>query len=364
MKYFVRSLTTIAIATAITGSVLAADDTVNVYNWSDYIAEDTIDKFQKSTGISVTYDVYDSNDILEAKVLTGQSGYDVVVPTSNFLERHIKAGAYQKLDKSKIPNLQYLDPTLMKNLEVYDPGNTYGVAYQWGTNGIGYNVAKITALLGTEAPINSWDLVFKPEYAEKLKACGGISFLDSASEIMPLALNYLGLNPSSTNKDDYKKAEALMLSVRSSITYFHSSRYIADLANGDICVAVGYSGDIFQAAARAEEAKAGVEISYYIPKEGTIVWADMMAIPVDAKHVNAAHAWINFMLDPQIGADITNYVWYGSPNIASKAFIDKEILAHPGIYPPEGTKLFTNTPLPENIERLRTRTFTTIKTGK
>jgi putrescine transport system substrate-binding protein len=352
-----------ALSILFAGSVLAADRTVKIYNWSDYIAEDTIDKFQEATGIKVTYDVYDSNEVLEAKMLAGQSGYDVVVPTSNFLNRQVQAGAYQKLDKSRIPNWKNLDPALLKNLENYDPGNEYGVPYQWGTTGIGYNVDRVREILGEEAPVDSWDLVFNPDYVSKLSSCG-VAMLDAANEILPLALNYLKLDPNSTSPEDYKKAETLLLGIRKYITYFHSSRYINDLANGDVCVAVGWSGDIFQAAARAQEAKNNVEVAFSIPKEGTAVWSDMMAIPRDARNVEEAYAWINFILDPQIGADITNYVWYGSPNKAAEEFIDPEILSDEGIYPPDGTKLFTLKVLPNNIGRVMTRTWTTIKSGK
>jgi putrescine transport system substrate-binding protein len=367
MKYLNHTLKGAVLATAVAGALasapaISAEKTVKIYNWSDYIAEDTIPKFQESTSIKVSYDVFDSNEVLEAKVLSGQSGYDIVVPTSDYLARHIKAQAYQKLDKSKIPNLKNLDPDLMKNLENYDPGNEYGIPYQWGTTGIGYNVSKVTEVLGEDAPTDSWDLIFDPKYSSKLKSCG-IAILDSGSEVLPLALQYLGLDPNSKKPADYKKAQELMSNIRDNITYFHSSRYISDLANGDICVAIGWSGDVFQAAARAEEAENGVEIGYSIPKEGTAMWADMMAIPRDAKNVEEAHQWINYVLDPKVGADITNYVWYGSPNLASKAFIDPEILEHPGIYPPAGTKLFTFEVLPQKVERILGRTWTAIKTG-
>jgi putrescine transport system substrate-binding protein len=363
MKLLAKSIVGAAIIASCTGVAAADKKVVRIYNWSDYIAEDTVDKFQTATSISVTYDVYDSNEVLEAKVLAGQSGYDVVVPTTDYLARHIQAGAYQKLDRSKIPNWKNLDKDLLENIAVYDPDNAYGVPYQWGTNGVGYNVAKVTAALGEDAPTDSWSLIFDPKVSAKLKGCG-IGILDSGREIMPLALRYLGLDPNSEKADDYKKAQALLLSVRDNITYFHSSRYITDLANGDICVAIGYSGDVFQAAARAEEAENGVEVAYYIPKEGTAMWSDMMAIPKDAKNIEEAYAWINFVLDPKIGADITNYVWYGSPNAASKEFIDPEILSDPGIYPVAGTQLFTLKTLSPKTMRVLNRSWTKVKSGK
>ncbi|MBZ2168962.1 polyamine ABC transporter substrate-binding protein [Marinobacter sp. F4216] len=360
MKAVMKPILGLAVASTVASAAIADDRVVRVYNWSDYIAEDTIEKFEAATGIKVTYDVFDSNEVLEAKVLSGQSGYDVVVPTSDYLARHVIAGAYQKLDKSKIPNWDNLSDELLANLENYDKGNQYGVPYQWGTTGIGYNVAKVEEALGEDAPTDSWDLFFNPEYASKLADCG-VAVLDSPGEVLPLALSYLGLDPNSKDRADYDKAGELMKSIKPSITYFHSSRYISDLANGDICLAIGWSGDVFQAMARAEEAENGVEIAYYIPKEGTAMWSDMMAIPKDANNVDEAHEFINFVLDAQIGADITNYVWYGSPNEAAKEFIDPEILANPGIYPAEGTKLFTFEVLPEKINRYMTRTWTSVK---
>lgn len=359
MNNLTKSIVTTAVIAA-SISAVAADRVVRVYNWSDYIAEDTIEKFEAATGIRVTYDVYDSNDALEAKVLAGQSGYDVVVPTSDYLARHIQAGAYQKLDKSKIPNWGNLDTDLLASLENYDRGNEYGVPYQWGTTGIGYNVAKVAEILGDDAPTESWDLFFKPEYVSQLSECG-VAVLDSASEVMPLVLSYLGFDPNSKTTSDYDAAAALMKEIKPSITYFHSSRYISDLANGDICLAIGWSGDVFQAMYRAEEAENGVEVAYYIPTEGTAMWSDMMAIPKDAGNVAEAHEFINFVLDAQIGADITNYVWYGSPNAAATEFIDPEILDDPGVFPPEGTNLFTFEVLPPKVDRYMTRAWTSIK---
>jgi putrescine transport system substrate-binding protein len=363
MKPTAKTLLGAAIVLTVAVSALAEDRVVRVYNWSDYIADDTIEKFEAQTGIRVTYDVFDSNEVLEAKVLSGQSGYDVVVPTSDYLARHIMAGAYQKLDKSQIPNWKNLDKNLLETLSTYDPGNEYGVPYQWGTTGIGYNINKVEEILGEDAPTNSWDLLLDPKYASQLGQCG-IALLDSAGEVLPLVLHYLGLDPNSTNTKDYEAAAAKMAEIRPYITYFHSSRYISDLANGDICLTVGYSGDVFQAMARAEEAENGVEIGYYIPSEGTALWSDMLAIPKDSKNVAEAHEFINFILDAQIGADITNYVWYGSPNMASREFIDAEILEDPGVYPPDGTELFSFKVLPNKVKRVMTRTWTSIKTGK
>lgn len=355
------SLAALAAATAVSGQAMAAE--VKVYNWSDYIAEDTLDKFKAATSIDVTYDVFDSNEVLEAKVLSGQSGYDLVFPTSDFMARQIAAGAYQKLDKSKIPNLKNLDPRVTASLEVFDPGMQYGVPYQWGTTGIGYNVNKVAEIMGEDFVVDSWSTVFDPEVISKLSSCG-VSMLDAPSEMYPHALQYLGLDPHTKNTADYDKASELLSAVQPHVTYFHSSKYLDDLANGDICVAVGWSGDVFQAMWTAEEADNGVELDYVIPKEGALAWSDMMVIPADAQNVDEAHAYINFILDAQIGADITNYVWYASPNEASKEFIDPEILEHPGIFPSEEVILIENKITTKKIDRYRTRAFTKVKSGR
>ncbi|MEM8796012.1 MAG: polyamine ABC transporter substrate-binding protein, partial [Pseudomonadota bacterium] len=311
----------------------AIAEELRIYNWSDYIADDTIEKFTAETGIKVTYDVYDSNEVLEAKLLAGNSGYDLVVPTSEFLQRQVAAGVYQPLDKSKLSNLTNMDPALMANAAVYDADNKHSVIYMWGTTGIGFNVAKVKERLGEDFEANTWDMVFKPEVAEKLADCG-ISFLDAPTEMIPAALNYIGLDPNSNDKADLEKAGAIMNAVRPHVRYFHSSQYINDLANGDICVAVGFSGDVFQAQARAEEAENGVEIGYTIPKEGALQWFDLMAIPADAPNPEAAHKFIDFVMRPQITADITNYVWYASANKEALPLIDEEVKTNPGIFPP------------------------------
>lgn len=358
----------IAISAAISvtaGAAVAQDKVVNIYNWSDYIAEDTIEKFEAATGVKVVYDVYDSNEVLEAKMLTGNSGYDVVVPTSDFLQRQIAAGAYQPLDKSKLPNLTNMDADLMAGAGIYDPGNEYATIYMWGTTGIGYNVNAIAERLGEDFEVNSWDLVFNPEIASKLADCG-ISMLDAPSEMLPAAMNYLGLDPRSTDKADFEAAAELLASVRPSIRYFHSSQYINDMANGDTCVAIGWSGDIFQALYRAEEADNGVEIGYVIPDEGALQWFDMMAIPVDAPHADNAHTFINFIMDAQITADITNYVWYANGNAASLPMVDPAITSDPGIFPTEAASagLWGSQVYNARTDRTVTRLWTKVKTGQ
>ena len=344
-------------------SVQAAG-TVHIYNWSDYIGESTLADFQKETGIKPVYDVFDSNETLEGKLLAGRTGYDVVVPSNHFLGKQIKAGAFQKLDKALLTNYSNLDPVLLKRLEQNDPGNLYAVPYLWGTNGIGYNVDKVKAVLGVDK-IDSWGVLFEPENIKKLHSCG-VAFLDSADEMMPTVLNYMGLNANSTNPDDYKKATDKLLAVRPYVTYFHSSKYIADLANGDICVAIGFSGDIFQAKHRAEEAKKGVNIAYSIPKEGGALWFDMLAIPKDSKNVKEAHAFINYLLKPEVIAQVSDYVGYANPNPGSDKLMEQSIRTDEAVYPPQEVldKTYVSVELPPNIQRLMTRSWTTVKTGK
>lgn len=359
---------TILLATAATvaaGAVAAQDNVVNVYNWSDYIAEDTIEKFEAATGIKVVYDVFDSNEVLEAKMLTGNSGYDVVVPTSDFLQRQVAAGAYQPLDKSKLPNLANMDPDLMAGAAVYDAGNEYATIFMWGTTGIGFNYGAIAERLGEDYEVSSWDLVFNPEIVSKLADCG-VTMLDAPTEILPAAMNYLGLDPRSTNKADFEAGAALLESIRPHVRYFHSSQYINDLANGDVCVSVGWSGDVFQALYRAEESDNGVEVGYVIPDEGALQWFDMLAIPVDAPHVDNAHTFINFIMDAQITADITNYVWYANGNAASMPMVDEEIKSDPGIFPTEAAsaKLWSSKVYDARTDRTVTRLWTKVKTGQ
>jgi putrescine transport system substrate-binding protein len=344
-------------------SVQAAG-TVHIYNWSDYIGQTTLADFRKETGIKPVYDVFDSNETLEGKLLAGRTGYDVVVPSNHFLGKQIKAGAFQKLDKSKLPNYSNLDPVLLKRLEQNDPGNQYAVPYLWGTNGIGYNVDKVKAVLGLDK-IDSWDVVFEPENIKKLHSCG-VAFLDSADEMMPTVLNYMGLNANSTNPEDYKKAEAKLLAVRPYVTYFHSSKYIADLANGDICVAIGFSGDMFQAKARAAEAGKGMNIAYSIPKEGGALWFDMLAIPKDAANVKEAHAFINYLLKPEVIAQVSDSVGYANPNPGSDTLMEQSIRTDESVYPPQAVldKTYVSIELPPNIQRLMTRSWTKVKSGK
>lgn len=341
-----------------------AADSVRIYNWSDYIGDTTLADFQKATGIVPIYDVFDSNETLEGKLLAGHTGYDVVVPSNHFLGKQIKAGAFQKLDKSLLPHYANLDPALLKRLEKNDPGNQYAVPYLWGTNGIGYNVEKVKKALGVDK-IDSWAILFEPENIKKLSKCG-VAFLDSADEMMPAVLNYMGLSPNTQNEEDYKKAEAKLLAVRPYVTYFNSSKYITDLANGDICVAAGFSGDVFQARARAKDAGKGVNIAYVIPKEGGNLWFDMLAIPADAKDVKAAHAFIDYLLQPEVIAKVSDTVGYANPNPKAGEIMDQSVRNDPAVYPSQQVldRLYVNAELPPKIQRLMTRSWTRIKSGK
>ncbi|ACP24126.1 spermidine/putrescine ABC transporter, periplasmic substrate-binding protein [Sinorhizobium fredii NGR234] len=362
-KFIVATLAAAMLAGSAT-LASAQERVVNVYNWSDYIDESILEEFTKETGIKVVYDVFDSNEILETKLLAGGSGYDVVVPTAYFLQRQIAAGVFQKLDKSKLPNLSNMWDLILERTAKYDPGNEYAVDYMWGTTGIGYNVDKMKEILGTDAKPN-WDVIFNPEIAAKFKDCG-IHLLDSPTDIIPSALAYLGLNPDSHDPADLEKAADVLLKVRPYIRKFHSSEYINALANGDICLAVGFSGDIFQARDRAAEAKAGVTVDYSIPAQGAQMWFDMLAMPADAPHVAEAHEFINFMMKPEVIAKASNYVFYANGNKASQQFLDREVLEDTAIYPTDDVmqKLFTVTPFEPKEQRVLTRLWTKIVTGQ
>jgi putrescine transport system substrate-binding protein len=342
----------------------AQDNVVNVYNWSDYVGEGVLEDFTKETGIEVVYDVYDSNEMLETKLLAGGSGYDVIVPTDRNLARMIQAGVVQKLDKSKIPNVEHQWKEIQDRLETYDPGLEHSTNYMWGTTGIGYNVDMIKERM-PDAPVNSWAMIFDPAVVSRFADCG-VHVLDSPDDMLPAALNYLGMNPDSKDPADLQKAGELMKEIRPHIQKFHSSEYINALANGDICLAVGYSGDVLQARDRAAEAGAGVTVEYSIPKEGAVIWLDSFAIPADAPHPENAHAFINFMLRPDIAARNSNYVFYANGNKASQEHLDEEVINDPAIYPDEETlaNLYTTTPSDPRVQREVTRIWTDVKTGQ
>jgi putrescine transport system substrate-binding protein len=357
----------------ILGFVLAAgtagaqeEKLLNIYNWSDYIAEDTVPNFVKETGIKINYDVYDSNEVLEAKLLAGHSGYDLVVPSASpYLARQAASGVYRKIDKSALKNYGNLDPQILASAANADPGNQFGVPYMWGTTGFGFNKAKVKAALGGDAPTDSSALIFDPDNAKKLAACG-ISLLDSAQELVPAALAYLHRDPLSRDPADLDRAAATLQAIRPYIRKFHSSEYINDLANGDLCVAWGYSGDIVQARNRAHEAKNGVDIAYTIPKEGAMIWVDMMAIPADAPHPENALRFIDYILRPDVAAKTSDAISYANPNEAATTLVSSALSGDPNVYPPQETRtrLFFDKPVTPQYERLRTRAWTKIKTGR
>ena len=359
-----KTLLALSLMGAMAGAAQADNKVLHVYNWSDYIAPDTIANFEKESGIKVVYDVFDSNETLEAKLLAGKSGYDIVVPSNSFLAKQIKAGVYQELDKSKLSNYGNLNKSLLKAVSVSDPDNKHAFPYMWGSMGIGYNPEKVKAALGVDK-IDSWDVLMKPENIAKLKSCG-VSFLDSPTEMLPVALHYLGLPTDTTKKADLKQAEDLFMKIRPSIGYFHSSKYISDLANGNICVAVGYSGDIEQAKTRAAEAGGKVKIAYDIPKEGAGSFFDMVAIPKDAENVEAAYAFMNYLLKPDVMAAITNSVRFPNGNEKATALVDKDITSDPGLYPSAEvqSKLYAIADMPAATQREMTRSWTKIKSGK
>ncbi|MGI4815051.1 MAG: polyamine ABC transporter substrate-binding protein [Janthinobacterium lividum] len=346
------------------GAAWAKDTQLNVYNWSDYIAKDTIPNFEKQTGVKVRYDNYDSDDTLQAKLLTGNSGYDIVVPTSNYAGRQIQAGLFAPLDKSKLPNLKNLDPQLMALVAGADPGNRYVVPWAYGTTGLGYNVEKVQQLLGKNAPLDSWDILFKPENLSKLKACG-VSVLDAPDQMFAATLHYMGKDPNSTNPADYQAALQVLKKIRPFIKQFDSSGYINDLVGGDICFTYGWSGDVTIARHRALDAKKPYTIQYIIPKGGAPIWFDVMAIPKDAQHQQAALEWINYIETPQVHAGITNAVYYPSANLQARQYVDKAVVSDPAIYPSPAVlkTLFLLKPLPPEVTRLQTRLWTEFKTG-
>ncbi|HYD29422.1 MAG TPA: polyamine ABC transporter substrate-binding protein [Azospirillaceae bacterium] len=360
-SFLLGAVATVAFSTA--GH--AADKVVNIYNWNDYIGETTLEGFTKATGVKTNYDVYDSLEILEQKVLVGKSGYDVIVPTAEpTLAKMIEAKAVQKLDKTKIPNLQNLDPALMKRLETTDPGNEYAAIYQWGTIGIGLLPEKIKEV-APDVPLDSWDLLFKPEYVSKVAKCG-VTLLDSPTDVIPTALHYLGLDPNSEKKEDLAKVEKLLSSIRPHIKTFVTGSTINNLAGGDTCVVMSYSGDALQAKARASEANTGVTVDYVVPNEGVQLWFDVMAIPADAPHPEEAHAFINYALQPEVMAGISNFVQYANAVPASLPSVDEAVRNNPSIFPTEQmkAKMFTLKGISQAADRQRTRLWTKIKTGK
>ncbi len=363
MKYPIKTLLTAISLSTLSMMAHAEDKVVNVYNWSDYIDESTLKDFEEQTGIKVVYDVFDSNEVLETKMLAGGSGYDIVVPTGDFLSRQITAGAFQKLDQAQLPNLANMWTDISARTETYDPGNAYSINYMWGTTGIGYNVDKINERMA-DAPVNSLDMLFNPDVVSKFKDCG-IHVLEAPTELVPAALTYLGLEPNTDDPKIIAQAEGPLSVLRANTAKFHSSEYINALANGDICLAVGWSGDVLQARDRAAEAGNGVKVEYAIPKEGALMWFDQMAIPTDAPHPENAHTFLNFVMDANVMAKNSNYVYYANGNKASQEFLAEDVIGDPAIYPPAETisALYIKNSYSAKTQRKVTRMWTKIKTG-
>jgi putrescine transport system substrate-binding protein len=366
MRRITASLAFFAVTLALLAPPARAEQrTVNFYNWSNYIAPGVLEDFTRETGIKVVYDTFDANETLETRLLAGKSGYDVVVPTAYFLQRQIAANIFQKLDKSKFPNLANAWPMVTQRLAIYDPGNLHAANYMWGTTGIGYNVKAVRKILGDGAKIDSWDIVFKPENLAKFKECG-IHMLDSADDIFPAALGYLGLDPNSTKPADLEKAAELVSKIRPYVRKFHSSEYLSALATGEICLAVGWSGDILQAKNRAAEANSDIEIGYSIPKEGAQMFFDNLAIPADAKNLSEAYELIDYLYRPEVAAKNSNFLSYANGNLASQKLVDPKILGDRNIYPDDATiaKLFIITARDPATQRVINRLWTRVKTGR
>jgi putrescine transport system substrate-binding protein len=361
----VRSILLAGLVTFSAGAADAQDRVVNVYNWSDYVDPAVLEQFTKETGIKVVYDVYDNNDIVETKLLAGGSGYDIVVPTDSNMSRQIKAGTLMPLDKSKLPNLVNMWPFVTEKLANYDPDNQYAVDYMWGTTGIGINVEMVEKRLGGEENLDTWATLFDPANAAKLADCG-IYLMDAPEDVVQSVLAWQGKNPDSKDPADIEAAGELIKAIRPYIQKFHSSEYINALANGDICMAMGYSGDILQARDRAAEAANGVEIEYLIPREGALMWFDSMVIPADAPHPEEAHEFINFMMRPEIAAANSNFVYYANGNLASQDLLNEDVIADEAIYPSQETldRLFTSTTYDPRSQRVLTRLWTSIKAGQ
>jgi putrescine transport system substrate-binding protein len=346
-------------------SAQAAERTVNFYNWSNYMAPSVLEDFTKQTGIKVVYDTFDANETLETRLLAGKSGYDVVVPTAYFLQRQIAAKIFQKLDKSKLPNLANAWSVVTAHLAIYDPGNQYAANYMWGTTGIGYNVTTVKKILGPDGKIDSWDIVFKPENLAKFADCG-VHMLDSPDDILPAALSYLGIDPNSTKPADLEKAADLVTKIRPYVRKFHSSEYLSALATGEICFVVGWSGDIKQAQSRAAETNNGVEIGYAIPKEGAQMFFDNLAIPADAPNVAEAYELINYLYRPEVAAKNSDFLSYANGNLASQKYIDPKIINDKNVFPDKAiqARLFAIAARDAATQRVINRLWTKVKTGR
>jgi len=349
---------------AATGADGAEEKVLNVYNWSDYVAPDTVSNFEKEYGIKVHYDVFDSNAVLQTKLLAGQTGYDIVVPSANFMALQIKAGVFQKLDKSQLPNLENVDPAIAKLFDPLDPGMQYAVNYFWGTSGVGYNVEKIKAAL-PDAPVDSFRMFYDPNVVKHFKDCG-VTLLDEPEEVINTVFIYLGIPANSEKPEDLAAAERVLMAIRPYVRYINSSKYIEDLANGEICLALGWSGDVGQAGARAREAGKGITVKYLIPKEGAVTFFDMLAIPADAQHPKNAHLFINYLLRPDVAAKNSSAVHFAPANAAAYPLIDPVVFNDRGIFPAPETAahLVANLPRSQPYTRVLNRMWTKFKSGR
>ena len=366
MNSVMRSMAAAIAVTLMSSSVFAEQRTVRIYNWLEYLPGEVLKDFEAETGIRPIYDVFDSVEMLESKLLTGNSGYDVVFPSASTLGKFIQAGTFEPLDRSKLKNWSHLDESFLADLATTgDPGNQYAIPYLWGTTLIGYNVDMVRKALGPDVKLDSWDLIFKEENISKLAKCG-VGFIDAANEILPIALHYLGLPSHSTEAADYRQAQHLMLSIRPHINYFSSSRYGMDLANGDICVGIGWSGGVALATRLADAAGKGVKVDMILPKEGAPVWSDVMAIAKGAVNRDEAHEFLDYMMRPEVIAKVSNAIGYPNPNKDATALVDASIRDNPNMYIPADKldTLFVLKSLPQKVERMRMRTWNTIRTGK
>jgi putrescine transport system substrate-binding protein len=345
------------------GPAAAEEKVLNVYNWSDYIAPELVPAFEQEYGIKVNYDVFDTNEVLETKLLTGRSGYDIVVPTAAFMAREINAGVFRPLDKSLLPNFRNIDPEVLKESELFDPGHKYGVNYFMSTMGVGYNAEKIAAAM-PGAPVDSLAMVFDPAVIKNFAKCG-VLFVDAPNEIVNTVLIYLGRHPNSDDPKDIAAAEKVLAGVRPYVRYIDTFKYIDDLANGEVCLALGWSGDVAQAAARAREAGKSYSITYHIPKEGAMLFFDLLAIPVDSRHPHNAHLFMDYLLRPEVAARNASYMHYQTTNAASYSLIDPAVYNDKSIYPPAGqmAQLIPDLPRSQSYTRALTRTWTRFKTG-
>lgn len=357
------ALALLAALAAAPAAARAEEARLNLYNWADYIGTDTIARFEAETGIKVTYDTYDSDAAMEAKVMAGESGYDLLTTSANFFGRQIKAGVYARIDKARLPNWKNLDPAMLAMLAPHDPGNAHAVPYLFGVNGFAYNVKLVRALM-PDAPVDSLDMIFKPDIARRFAGCG-ITFMDSAEDVLQLALNYLGKDPNTTSAEDYAAAETMLLRVRPYVRAFDSAAYINALPNREICIAMSWSGDYQTALRRGAAAGIALDLAFTIPREGANIWFDAWLMPEGAPHPQNAYKFLNYIMKPEVIAAVTNTIHYGNANLAARRYVEPELLTNPAIYPDiaHGPHLYPSAEVGARLERLRTRVWNRIKTG-